>query len=268
MHSTYLSPFVQHTIALATLLTATPRSRPPASHSYTQTRPHRPATTCSLHLNLAYCTHRHNQPRHLDCSMHICTCHMAHLSHRMSLPVAPHFLACCTASKPVAKQILTCCTAYSHLTPHTSITYTRRTVFLHLSHPHPACTSYFSTNIPFSHRPYVQRTRLDLLSASLDSSLVPTARAPLHSPTVSRPHMKHASLMVPHHLDLISASSYSSQSGPDCMCPPFAPALHHSIKATHGTRKPAILIAVCCPAYSTTFPIPAYSLQLNSSAAL
>ena len=150
MHSTYLSPFVQHTIALATLLTATPRSRPPASHSYTQTRPHRPATTCSLHLNLAYCTHRHD------------------------------------------------------------------------------------------HRPYVQRTHLDLLSASLHSSLVPTARAPLHSPTVSRPHMKHASLMVPHHLDLISASSYSSQSGPGCMCPPFAPALHHSIKATHGTRKPPV----------------------------
>ena len=149
---------------------------------------------------------------------------------------------------------------------------------LHPSHPIPAPTTptpslYNVTllfNIPCSHRPYVQRTHLDLLSASLHSSLVPTARAPFSPalPTVSRPHMKHASLMVPHHLDLISASSYSSQSGPGCMCPPFAPALHHSIKATHGTRKPAILIAVCCPAYSTTFPIPAYSLQLNSSAAL
>jgi hypothetical protein len=101
VHSTYLSPFVQHTIALATLLTATPRSRPPASHSYTQTRPHRPATTCSLHLNLAYCTHRHD------------------------------------------------------------------------------------------HRPYVQRTHLDLLSASLHSSLVPTARAPFLSCTPHRVKATH-----------------------------------------------------------------------------
>ena len=62
------------------------------------------------------------------------------------LPVAPHFPACCTASKPVAKQILTCYTAHSHLTHHTSITYIRHTLFLHLPHPHPACTmsSYYS----------------------------------------------------------------------------------------------------------------------------
>ena len=205
MHPSYLSLYIQHKIALATLLPATPRSRPPSSHSHPQTRPHRPATTCSLHLNLAYCTHRHNQPRHLDCSMHICTCHIAHLSHRMSLPVAPHFLACCTASKPVAKQILTCCTACSHLTPHTSITYTRRTVFLHLSHPHPACTSYCSPISPFP---------LGLMSSA--------------RPSTSYRHLCTAASSLLH-------------------VPPFSPALPHSVKATHETRKPTIPHAVIAP---------------------
>ena len=157
------------------------------------------------------------------------------------------------------------------MTHHTSITYIRRTLFLHLPHPHPACTmsSYYSISpVPIGLMSSARTSTSYLRPCTAASSLphVPPFSPAL--PTVSRPHMKHASLMVPHHLDLISASSYSSQSGPGCMCPPFAPALHHSIKATDGTRKPAILIAVCCPAYSTTFPIPAYSLQLNSSAAL